>query len=499
MDLRIIANNILLMSIAVHIAGRKEDVLAKYPKFKDEIEYFVSRDPSHSLKYLDWQIKILESKQAPKNEIADITDLFHKFNKQLDEKDINKYTYRDFTKLRDRLFEISGKSKQKKEETKERYDIPSECKFEDISIPDGRFKVLHILNKSASSHYGHGTKWCITMKNKEYFEEYDAGNVVFFFILDKNVDTTLHPGKQNSLYKIAVSVSRDLNNVPTETTYFDAEDESIDESEVEKYVGNEFSSIKSKIEQISKTYPKSKVAEFLSDFDKLDEWDISDKFNKLDEFGQKLVIDKVLEYQVPEIDDRTLTRRERELERDKTQDEYREWIYSGAVSDNVRAEIARRTYDRDLIGKLSGDESEIIRAGVARNHLVPKDVLVKLSEDNSIIVLRAVARNVKTPKDILMKLFNDYSSDIELLRELAHNGSTPTSIMVRLFENEDLDIQKAMAWNSKTPPEILTKIFNNLDKYEDDDASTIKWYLKINKSTPAEILEKLKLDAEANG
>ena len=41
--------------------------------------------------------------------------------------------------------------------------------------------VRHIKNKNASMHYGHATKWCISMTQEGYFEDYETHNATFFF------------------------------------------------------------------------------------------------------------------------------------------------------------------------------------------------------------------------------------------------------------------------------------------------------------------------------
>ena len=41
--------------------------------------------------------------------------------------------------------------------------------------------VRHIKNKNASIHYGHATKWCISMTQEGYFEDYETNNATFFF------------------------------------------------------------------------------------------------------------------------------------------------------------------------------------------------------------------------------------------------------------------------------------------------------------------------------
>ena len=80
---------------------------------------------------------------------------------------------------------------------------------------------MYIKNKDASVTYGAGTKWCITMRDADYFEEYSNDNVVFYFLINKNLD------QKNSLSKLAFAIQRDEKNKILKTEIFDAEDKQI--------------------------------------------------------------------------------------------------------------------------------------------------------------------------------------------------------------------------------------------------------------------------------
>jgi len=80
---------------------------------------------------------------------------------------------------------------------------------------------LYIKNKDASVTYGAGTKWCITMRDADYFEEYSNNNVVFYFLINKNLD------QKKSLSKLAFAIQRDEKNKILKTEIFDAKDKQI--------------------------------------------------------------------------------------------------------------------------------------------------------------------------------------------------------------------------------------------------------------------------------
>jgi len=386
MDLRRIAFNIVLTNIAIRIAGRKEEILKKYPKYEKDVEYFISRDPSHSLKYIDWQMKILQSKQALAREIADVTDLFHKHGRQLEKKDINQYEPTDFTELRDKLFEIRDKQGKRKEKVEERYKLSDKCDYEEVYDSE-KFRVIQVKNKEAAAHYGLGTKWCISMKDAAYFDDYDMNNVVFFFILTKNINQTLSPEEQNSLYKIAISIQRDENNEPNEIEYYDAKDNDIEESTVEKYTGRDFSGIMPKIKSITKSYPKSPLTRMTSG--ELDDNEVLKVFREMNFAtteglfmeGRKEFYD-VYGHLMPQLTD--------------------------IIDHDVLYQII---YDPDTpveaLVKLAKNEDSSIRSGVAGNTSTPPEVLAELAKDKDAVVKRFVAGNTSTPSEVLAELSKD--------------------------------------------------------------------------------------------
>src|SRR5271157_1248970 len=179
--------SIRVASGSYHIGSIKSDLLLQYPEFHKEIEFFVQHDPSHKSKYLKWQLKILSSGQAKEQEILDVTELFDKYGQNLLKKDIYQYSHEDFTDLRDELFKIRDKKEEREKKVDDRYKLIDHPDSEQIYESE-KYLVLWIKNKAASIHHGQDTKWCISMKGKGYFEDYESSNVVFFFVLNKQED-----------------------------------------------------------------------------------------------------------------------------------------------------------------------------------------------------------------------------------------------------------------------------------------------------------------------
>jgi hypothetical protein len=71
-------------------------------------------------------------------------------------------------------------SKRKLRERERLYRIEGAIEA-DIVYDSPDLVVRHIKNKQASVHYGHSTKWCISMLREGYFEDYTTNNATFFF------------------------------------------------------------------------------------------------------------------------------------------------------------------------------------------------------------------------------------------------------------------------------------------------------------------------------
>ena len=211
----------MLYRIAVRVmfSNRLSDLKTKYPNLIGQIDYFADRDPSKNQKYLDWEIRVLESGKALKKEIADVADLFHKHRAKLQHKDINQYV--NFTGLRDELFKLENKGTRK-----EQRDVAKAGTHE--IFRNENVLVLRVDNRRAAREYGKGTKWCITMEDVGYFDEYVATHSVFYYILGMDD-------------KICVQLSRANDKL----TYWASDDDTIEEDEVANFVGDDWPRIKS--------------------------------------------------------------------------------------------------------------------------------------------------------------------------------------------------------------------------------------------------------------
>ena len=187
---------------------KSDDLKIKFPNLSSEIDEL---EKSVHPKYLVWCVKQL-SHDFSINDLIPTIKFYDKNSSKFQSKDIS--SYKTLKDLENELKEIGSKSK-----TELRKEVKSEGT--EKLFEDDQYVLLYIKNKDASVTYGAGTKWCITMRDADYFEEYSNNNVVFYFLINKNLD------QKNSLSKLAFAIQRDEENKILKTEIFDAEDKQI--------------------------------------------------------------------------------------------------------------------------------------------------------------------------------------------------------------------------------------------------------------------------------
>lgn len=193
----------------VLLEGRKDEFLLKYrKKFTPENIrkiFLMSRELSSNQKFLNFLGKVVSddniSEDLLKAKIA--IEKFIKYQKNLDEKDINQYdTLKDIQDAID------------KHENRIRRDV-KEVDGADIVYEDDRFTVITPKTHEASCYYGSGSKWCTAAKSSDqHFMSYNRDGKLFYF-LDKKAPTS------SRFYKVAL-----LQKYDGKQSYFDAPDKS---------------------------------------------------------------------------------------------------------------------------------------------------------------------------------------------------------------------------------------------------------------------------------
>lgn len=435
----------ILINYLLKIAGKKEDLVAQYPDLSNDIEYFTANDPSNNLKYLPWEVKVLRSGQALKEEISDVAKLFHKHINLLKNKDI--YSY-NFTELRDQLFQIEqGNQKSKRKEKLEIKTQGGQRIWE-----DDQCIVLLVKDKAASCFYGRETKWCITMSDRSYFEEYAEANVVFFFVLRKDLT------QDNPNYKVAIVYQRDENNNTLESQFWDASDTRSDDKIL--------SSLKNKnniiglTKEIAKKEPKGLLAKLKNNEIKPE--DLTDKDLKSNSTVMWLV--KKDEFVNPE----RLISLYNELNDEEKVSYFTNYKFTPSfiLEDLIKRGAAlvliaqHPNASPSILENLSKYENHIIRNSVASNVKTPPHVLEYLSNDVSETVRRSVARHRNTPPLTLSVLSKD--PDTGVLQHVAYNRNTPVETLIYLSDSKELPIKKSLLYNINTPEDIRGDIRRRL-------------------------------------
>jgi len=225
--------NILSQFIsAVLLEGRMQDILKKYPAAAPKIKE-LSNAGVHP-KYFEWAAKQLVKDSTIK--MSDLTSslLYLQNNVQsFTKKDI--YAYTTTKQLEDEVKRVSAKKGAKVAHNE------AVVKGANKLLEDDTYVVMNVSTKEASVCYGAGTKWCITMNDANYYEQYVDDGAVFYFVINK----TLPP--DNKFSKVAFALSIPRNKVNYEA--FDAEDNSITLNDLPENYHNFFNICKRDLEQ----------------------------------------------------------------------------------------------------------------------------------------------------------------------------------------------------------------------------------------------------------
>lgn len=202
-----------ILESTILLEGRKDDVIKKYgEEHKSLIDRLSQSDPSGNNKYLGWMTKTalgLLNKEEDILSADSIVKLVTDFDKRLPgikNKDLN--SYKSVFDLKAVVDEANAKAEEKR--------ISKQAKkvFEDDDVI-----VYAPLTKEASCKYGSGSRWCISAKGDNYFDQYSKHSN-FYFILNKNMNATNNPRD----YKYALQWRFD--NGGRELTWWDATDSS---------------------------------------------------------------------------------------------------------------------------------------------------------------------------------------------------------------------------------------------------------------------------------
>ena len=356
-----------LVRSALLFEGRLEDARAKFPSV--DVDELSREDPSGpQLKYLMWMAR-QRSLGAKTEDLLPTIRYFHRNNIKFEKKDINSYA--DLRELEDAAKEASETvtSREKRALSKE----GSETIWEDEDNV-----LVFVGTRESCQLYGKGTKWCITMRDASFFEQYTGANVVFYFLLRRFPEG-------DPFDKVALAVKRDRENrvLTREFELFDARDENVSRGALAKRVPGSVVAIKNALADAVRR-PKGLIA----------------KIN----------------------------------DGEATEEEEREALRLYGKEPEVMRMIVRKLRSAEVLRTLSRDEDVELRRDVAANLSTPVEVLRALSGDRDEWVRRYVVRNPSTSVEVLRALSGDESEWVR--RDVAANLSTPAEVLRALSGDE---------------------------------------------------------------
>lgn len=502
---------ILCRSILPFLAeGKLENLQTKYPDLSKEIKELSERDPTSTKKYLDYGVKVLVSGKALVPEIGDVIVLFHKYQNKLDvsERDIN--SWKNFTELRDRLFEIQqltgGKSKTTNK--KELKASGSKKLYE-----DDQAILVHVLSKEASCSYGSGTKWCVTMKDRTYFEDYTSRNIILIYLLRKDIN------EEDSDYKVALVFQRDFDNKIIERQYFDAEDTEYKNPKPLKDVKN-LQQILDIAESTAISAPKSNLTKLINGEITIEQLPESERtietykivLEKSDQplpinILKKLLSDEDERYNFASIISRkTWISSEQLLQLAKHWPEFYWYILMNSEH-QIPLEIVKRL--------VKDGEDQNLEA-VARAKWIPENVMLDMMKSSirltkyvliyaprikfPVTFLQqygtrgdrtektAIAKRVETPWSVLQAMLNDKNmspSERDDIRSIIlERPDVPVEMLQQAAKDKDFQIRMSIAKNKSTPQETLRMLSS-------DTHDAVINNVVSNPNTPSDVLTKL--------
>jgi len=160
-------------------------------------EQLISIDISKTYKYIEKICKFyLQNEDIDLDELKSDIELFDRLSSKnlIDIKDINQFKiYSSFKEYLDSNSDKMSKSEEQR---------LLKNKGTETILNNENVLVLLIKDEQAAIQYGSNTKWCISATDsKNYFKSYRGKRVTFYFIFNKELDSS------NPNYKIAVAVN----------------------------------------------------------------------------------------------------------------------------------------------------------------------------------------------------------------------------------------------------------------------------------------------------
>jgi len=449
--------NIFEVKEFLKLASKK--LKKKYPEFAGHIDLLSDNIKG---KYVEWAIK----RYIKGDYLSELITQIQLFDQKLqalpkDKRDLNKF--KDLEELKTALEELALKPRREvKVETDEAKKL----------YEDKRYALVRPDTKKTSCEFGSGTKWCITMQNADYFNQYQSDNVVFYFLIDKTLPSN------NPNYKIAFAVHRDLDCNVIGVQAFNAVDHEVyyskyDDSGMKgaRPAPKGYDKVRNIIEKDAKSLPPNAIVYayhgLLSD----------EEFNYFlslqdEHFDSRLVNEKYHKFLKFDIDEIDLSTPEARIQALKsfTKD------YPA-----IARKIIRREDDRTVF------------EFIIRNRDLFKNSLTD--------VLRELLVNAALPKDIFdyivdisLEQFKDQDADLDI-DILANRIIDILSYSCNEYSFRDISPEKL-----EDIYDLLIAVSEEFDwSYRFDEYKTMLQFLTENKNTPTDVLDRIYNDAYSKG
>jgi hypothetical protein len=162
--------------------------------------------PEGKKKYIIWFNRELD-KGYKEEDLQGTIEFFHNNVKKFSQRDIFLWDGKD---LENHIKENKMYSRRQFLKNKKNEDTEKIYENDD-------FLVVCPKNKESSTIYGKGTKWCISMKGANYFDQYRE-NHIFYFLIDKKSEN------KDKYSKIAIVLKKNDENKIENTEYYLSDD-----------------------------------------------------------------------------------------------------------------------------------------------------------------------------------------------------------------------------------------------------------------------------------
>ena len=187
------STNVVLTEEELLAEGRLDDVKAKYEELDKRglVDELSKSDPSGSNAYLGWMAKQLAAFYAEEEQysarqdfaerVKDSAKQFHLNKQRLKKKDL--YQYKTVKELYDAIGTLGDTRSQKRKREKEDIVEGSSEVFENED-----FFAVRPLSTEASCHYGRNSKWCISARGNNYYNQYTSEGKGFVMVRLNHMD-----------------------------------------------------------------------------------------------------------------------------------------------------------------------------------------------------------------------------------------------------------------------------------------------------------------------